>query len=152
MSRLVSTIEAIAGLFLGLIALMTCLEAGLRYAFSVQIPDAYLLAGALQAIALFWGIATTTYSGRHIAVDMLWESVGPSARRAMGLASNLITFGFFALFAYMLIWKVVAVIADAEVTTDLEAPIWPSVLLASLGIGCAAALALLKTYRDWIEA
>jgi TRAP-type C4-dicarboxylate transport system permease small subunit len=147
MNAFVVTVERIAGSMLALVAFLTFGEALLRYVLGVQIPDAYSFAGMLQAVAIFWGIASTTYEGRHIAVDMLWHLSDALSRRAIDLFAELVSFLFFATLSYMLVMKIRSSYVSQETTNDLLLPLWPYVTLAFLGIACAAILSLLRFLR-----
>src|SRR5688572_12527327 len=94
MNRFLGVTENLAAVFLLLIAILTAGNAALRYAFSIQIPDWFDFSRLLQAIALFWGIAIVTFRGTHICVDIVWETVGPKARRAIDLLATAITVAF----------------------------------------------------------
>ncbi len=76
MNRLLSGVENLAAFFLLLIALLVTANVTLRYLFSCQIPDWFDFSRQLQAIAIFWGIALTTYRASHICVDVVWEHLG----------------------------------------------------------------------------
>lgn len=143
----VLTVERVAGTLLGLVAFLTFGEAVFRYALGVQIPDAYSFAGMLQAVAIFWGIASATYEGRHIAVDMLWELSDATSRRAIDLFAEAVSFLFFLALSFMLVLKIRSSYESQETTNDLLLPHWPYVALAFLGIGCAAVLSLLRIAR-----
>ena len=68
MRRLVAAIESVAALSLLIIALVTAGNVVLRDLLAVQIPDWFDGSRMLMAIALFWGIAVTTWHGSHIRV------------------------------------------------------------------------------------
>jgi TRAP-type C4-dicarboxylate transport system permease small subunit len=72
MDRIIDTIEAIAAMFVGLVAADIFLSVFLRRFFSVQIPDSYDFGRMLLGILIFWGIAATSYRGGHITVDLVW--------------------------------------------------------------------------------
>ena len=72
MDRIIDTIEAIAAIFVGLVAADIFLSVLLRRFFSVQIPDSYDFGRMLLGILIFWGIAATSYRGGHITVDLVW--------------------------------------------------------------------------------
>ena len=76
MDRIIDTIEAIAALFVGLVAADIFISVLLRRFFSVQIPDAYDFGSMLLGILIFWGIAATSYRGTHITVDLVWRRSG----------------------------------------------------------------------------
>jgi TRAP-type C4-dicarboxylate transport system permease small subunit len=144
MNKFIRAVNAVAGMFLGCVAVLTFLVALLRYGFSVTIPDWFNLACMLQGIAIFWGIASTTHEGRHITVDGLWELSRPAGRRAIDLAADALTHVFLAALAWMLVYKVQSTYDSNQISADLGVPLWPFHLVASLGIGVASLLALLR--------
>jgi len=81
MKRLLAATETVAAVFLLLIALLTAFNVGLRDLLSIQIPDWFDGSKLLMCIALFWGMAVTTYHSGHICVDALWEHLGAANRR-----------------------------------------------------------------------
>src|SRR5437870_715797 len=83
MDRIIDTIEAIAALFVGLVAADIFLSVLLRRFFSLQIPDSYDFGRMLLGILIFWGIAATSYRGGHITVDLVWASASPRWKRAI---------------------------------------------------------------------
>src|ERR1043165_9303460 len=89
MDRLIDTIEAIAAVFVGLVAADIFLSVLLRRFFSVQIPDSYDFGRMLLGILIFWGIAATSYRGAHITVDLVWANVGPRYQRSEEHTSEL---------------------------------------------------------------
>lgn len=147
LDRFILVVEKIAGAFLGIVAALTFFSAVLRYVFSAGIPDGFFLACMFQGIAIFWGIASTTYEGKHIAVDILWEMSGPAGRRAIDIAATVITAAFLIAFTWMLYAKVVSTYDGNQISSELGFQIWPYYLLASLGIACAAVLALIRLWR-----
>lgn len=146
MHRFVSAIETTAALALLLIALVTAGNVVLRDLFAVQIPDWFDGSRMLMAIALFWGIAVTTWYGSHICVDVLRSRLGVGGRRAIDLITGAITLAFLAPMAWMVWAKVLA--SGTQTTTDLRIPlIWFTGVAAS-GAVAAALLALLRLVRD----
>lgn len=145
--RIIAAIDRTAGVFLALVAALTFVVAVLRYVFSTTLPDWFNLACMMQGIAIFWGIASTTYDGRHICVDGLWEMAGPGARRAIDVFADLVTFGFLAMLGWMLIAKVAATEASNELSADLGVPLWPFQALAAAGILAAVLLAAVRAVR-----
>ena len=148
MGRLILAIEIVAGVFLGLIGILTVTEAGLRYLLGMRIPDAFLFATALQGCAIAWGIACTTWAKTHITVDVVWEMCGPRLRALIDIFAACVTFMAFAVMAYQLWRKLGQSMASGEVSNDLILPIWPMVACTAAGIIAAALLALLRIGRD----
>jgi TRAP-type transport system small permease protein len=147
LDRFVLIVEKIAGAFLGIVAAITFFSAVLRYVFSTGIPDGFFFACMFQGIAIFWGIASTTYEGKHIVVDIFWEMSGPAGRRAIDIAATVITASFLIVFSWMLYAKVVSTYEGNQVSSEVGFEIWPYYVLASLGIVCAAALSLIRLWR-----
>jgi TRAP-type transport system small permease protein len=145
--RFILIVEKIAGAFLGIVAALTFFEIVLRYFFGLQIPDSFILACMFQGIAIFWGIASTTYEGKHIAVDVFWEMSGPAGRRVIDIVATLITTVFLGVFAWMLLGKVESTYSGNQVSNELEFQLWPYHLAAALGIVCAALLAVTRLWR-----
>ena len=146
-SRFVTTIDTIAGYFIGLLALITFAEAVLRYLFRAHIPDGFVLGQVLQGIAICWGIGTATYADRHISVDVIYV-IGPSSmRRAFDLFGYTLNFLFMLAFAYGITYKVFDIMQAGEVSSDLHLPMWTGYTLASLGIIAATFLACLRWWQ-----
>ena len=98
MERLVTFVERAAGCFIGVLALIACGEAVLRYVFNAHIPDGFIIGQTLQGIAICWGISTATYADRQITVDILYDFSPGSIRRAFDVAAFTINLLFLALF------------------------------------------------------
>lgn len=144
MSLVTRVVDLISGFLLALIALTTFGEATLRYLFAIQIPDAYTLSGYAQAIAIFWGICSATYAGRHITVDLLWEYLGRNGRRLLDLVATLFSALFLGAMTWMLFAKVHRAHGSFEITSVLHWPIWPFIAAAAAGIAVAFLFAVLR--------
>jgi TRAP-type C4-dicarboxylate transport system permease small subunit len=144
----VRTVERVAGMFLGIIALLVFLSVVLRYVFAINLPDAFDLSQQLQGIAIMWGLAVATYRGGHIVVDLLWEAAGPRGKRAIDVFARLITTAFFALMAYWLLARLPGFMASRRVTVELGLPIWPFYLAASLGVLACVVVSLIALFQS----
>jgi TRAP-type C4-dicarboxylate transport system permease small subunit len=142
MKRLLSATETVAALFLLLIAIVTAANVGLRDLVSMQIPDWFDGTKMLMAIALFWGMAVTTYHGGHIAVDVLWEHLPRRGRRVLDIVAGLLTLAFLAPMAWMVFTKVLG--SGTQATMDLRIPLLWFTSVAALGAVAGAALALAR--------
>jgi len=142
MRRLLATTENIAALLLLAIALLTAGNVVLRDLFSTQIPDWFDGSKQLQAMALFWGIAIATYRGGHICVDLLWEHLGPRARRWLDLFATLVTLAFLAPLAWMVWVKVGS--TGTQASSDLRLPLVWFYAVGALGATVAALLGALR--------
>jgi TRAP-type transport system small permease protein len=147
MDRFVDTIELLAAVFVGFVALDIFLSVLLRYFFSVQIPDSYDFGRFLLGILIFWGIAATSYRGTHITVDLVWSAVGPRARRWIDVFATLVLLFVVTVQTIMLFDKVRTTRADNVLSYDLNLPVWPFFLVAWLGDVSAVILIAIRTWR-----
>ncbi|MZR11702.1 TRAP transporter small permease subunit [Maritimibacter sp. DP07] len=147
MARVIRWIEVFAGYSIGVVALLTFFEALLRYVFRVQIPDAYSFAGLLQAVAVFWGISTATYAGRHITVDILWEALPKSLARWIDVFAGLVSLLFFGLLSVMLFRKILISAGSSEATNQLHVPLWIFIAAAAIGVFAATFLNLVRIFE-----
>lgn len=139
-SRLIAASERIAAILLAAVTAITFLSVMLRYGFSASIPDGFDIANNLMGILIFWGIAATSFRGEHIAVDLLWDAMSPRGRRAIDLFATTVTLGCLAVFAWMLLLKVLDSRASGIGTYDLRLPVWVFHGLAWLGIALSVPL------------
>ena len=147
MKRLLSATETVAAVFLLLIALLTAGNVLLRYTLSLQIPDWFDGSQMLQGIALFWGIALATWYGSHIAVDIVWEHLGPAGRRRVDLVATLITVLFLAPLAWMVWVKVGG--TGSQGTMDLRLPRQWVYGGAAVGATVAVLLGVARLVQVW---
>lgn len=158
MKRLLATTENVAAFFLLLIALLTAGNVVLRDLLGIQIPDWFDGSKQLQGIALFWGIALATWRGSHICVDLVWEHLQRSGRRALDLIATLITLLFLAPMAWMTWVKISG--TGGQATSDLRLPLVWFYAVGGVGATVAALLAALRVvalareraHEDLVEA
>ena len=147
MDRIIDTIEAIAALFVGLVAADIFISVLLRRFFSLQIPDAYDFGSMLLGILIFWGIAATSYRGTHITVDLVWAQVGPRGKRAIDVFATLVLLFVVTVQTWTLFDKVRTTYNDNVLTFDMHMPTWPFFAVAWAGDGAAVLLIAIRTYR-----
>jgi TRAP-type transport system small permease protein len=146
MDRVIDTIEGIAALFVGLVALDIFLSVVLRR-FGVQIPDSYDFGRLMLGILIFWGIAATSYRGTHITVDLVWAQAGPRWQRAIDIFATLVLLFVVTVQTYTLFDKVSATYKDHVLTYDLGLPTWPFFAVAWVGDVSAVVLIAIRTFR-----
>jgi TRAP-type C4-dicarboxylate transport system permease small subunit len=139
--------ERAAGLFLAAIVALTFVSVTLRATLNTTIPDWFDLSRLFLGIAIFWGIASTSYRHEHIQVDFVWEWLGPRGRRLVDLFATGVLLAFLAAFAWMLTYKVGSGFSSGEATFDRRTPIWPFHLVAALGIVLATVLVAVRLVR-----
>ena len=148
MKRILVLTEALAALFLLLIALLTAGNVVMRDLFSVQIPDWFDGSKLLQGIALFWGFAVATYHGSHICVDILWEHVNSERQRLIDLIATTITLIFLLAMTWMVWVKVASV--GSQTTSDLQLRLDYFYALAAVGTSVAVALAAVNVFGGFL--
>src|SRR3954447_7382619 len=90
MDRFIDGIEWIAAFFVGIVSLDIFLSVLLRNTLNYSIPDAFDIGRLLLGILIFWGIAATSYRGRHITVDLIWANVSPKRQRMTDVFATLV--------------------------------------------------------------
>jgi len=147
MDRAINTIEWLAAIFVGIVALNIFVAVVLRKFFDTSIPDAYDFGRMLLGILIFWGIAATSYRGGHITVDLVWTAAGPRMKRAIDVFATLVLLFVVAVQTAMLFDKVRGTYVDNVQTYDLNIPTWPFYAVAWAGDVCAVLLIAIRTYR-----
>ena len=147
MDRIIDTIEAIAALFVGLVAADIFISVILRRFFSTQIPDAYDFGSMLLGILIFWGIAATSYRGGHITVDLVWAQASPRWKRAIDVFATLVLLFVVTVQTWTLFDKVRGTYNDHVLTFDMHMPTWPFFAIAWAGDVSAVVLIAIRTYR-----
>jgi TRAP-type transport system small permease protein len=147
MDRIIDTIEAVAALFVGLVAADIFISVVLRQFFAVQIPDAYDFGSMLLGILIFWGIAATSYRGTHITVDLVWAQANPRWKRNIDIFATLVLLFVVTVQTYTLFDKVATTYKDHVLTFDMGLPTWPFFAVAWIGDVSAVLLIAIRTYR-----
>src|SRR6185295_1856321 len=147
MDRIINTIEWLAAMFVGIVALNIFLAVVLRKFFNTSIPDSYDFGRMLLGILIFWGIAATSYRGGHITVDLVWTAASPKVKRWIDVFATLVLLFVVTVQTIMLFDKVRATYADHVLTYDLNIPTWPFFAVAWLGDVSAVLLIAIRTYR-----
>ena len=147
MDRMINSIEWLAAIFVGLVALNIFVSVVLRKFFNTSIPDAYDFGRMLLGILIFWGIAATSYRGGHITVDLLWTGAGPRLKRFIDVFATLVLLFVVSVQTIMLFDKVRLTYQDHVLTYDLGLPTWPFFAVAWAGDVSAVVLIAIRTYR-----
>jgi len=147
MDRVIDTIEWLAAIFVGLVALDIFVSVLLRKFFDTSIPDSYDFGRLLLGILIFWGIAATSYRGSHITVDLIWGQVGPKMKRWIDVFATLVLLFVVTVQTAMLFDKVRLTYTDNVLTYDLNLPTWPLFAIAWLGDVSAVILIAIRTWR-----
>jgi len=151
MDRFIRAVEAMAGLFLLVVALATFVTVVLRKVFNYTPPDWFDLAQLLLGISIFWGIASACYRNGHILVDLVWEMLPPRRRRVLDLIATSILLVFMTALAVMLAGTIRDTAAANVLTMELRLPVWPFHSIAAAGIFAGAVLTAVRLVALWKE-
>ena len=145
--KMIGTIEWLAAMFVGIVALNIFVAVVLRKFFSTSIPDAYDFGRMLLGILIFWGIAATSYRGGHITVDLIWTAASKHWRRIIDIFATVVLLFVVTVQTAMLFDKVRGTYVDHVLTYDLNIPTWPFYAVAWIGDVCAVVLIAIRTWR-----
>ena len=145
--RFIASIEWLAAMFVGIVALNIFVNVLLRKFFSTSIPDYYDFGRMLLGILIFWGIAATSYRGAHITVDLLWGAAGPRLKRSIDVFATVVLLFVVTVQTAMLFDKVRLTYVDHVLTYDLNIATWPFYAVAWAGDVCAVVLIAIRTWR-----
>jgi TRAP-type C4-dicarboxylate transport system permease small subunit len=145
--RFIDGIEMTAAIFLAVVTFVTFVSVFLRYLFAWSIPDSYDISSLLLGILIFWGIASASYRGEHISVDLLHNFVPTLVRRAIDTFADIVTLGALIIFTWMVAIKVINTMEDNVATFDLRQPVWIYYFIAWIGLAAAIVLMIARTLR-----
>jgi TRAP-type transport system small permease protein len=145
--RLINSIEWLAAIFVGIVALNIFVAVVLRKFFSTSIPDAYDFGRMLLGILIFWGIAATSYRGGHITVDLVWTAANKHWRRWIDIFATLVLLLVVTVQTATLFDKVRGTYVDHVLTYDMNIPTWPFYAIAWIGDVSAVVLIAIRTWR-----
>ena len=145
--RFIDGLEMTAGGFLAAVTLLIFVSVFLRYIFSWSIPDSYDLSSLGLGILIFWGIASASYRGEHISVDLLYSAVPPPVQKAMTVFADLVILVCLCVFTWMVALKVMNTRDDGVATFDLRQPVWIYYGIAWIGLAAAILLMIVRTLR-----
>jgi TRAP-type C4-dicarboxylate transport system permease small subunit len=135
--RFCNGVDALAGILLGLCTVLIVVTAIGRYTQQFTIPDSFDVSRYLIGACIAWGFASLGYRGGHIAVDLLYEPLGPGGRRVLMFISWVLLLVFTALLAYQMFFRLNSAYLSNEATFDLQIPVWPLIGLIWLGFASA---------------
>lgn len=147
MERFCATVDAVAGILLGLVMLLIVASTAGRYLFSWPIPDSFDMSRLLIGACIMWGLASIGYRGGHIAVDLVYEMVGRKPRKIIDFIAWVMLLGFTVALTWMLFYRVASAYASNESTFDLRLPVWPLLLLIWAGCAVSCITVALSIFR-----
>ena len=100
LGRLCRALAAVAGILLGFLALLVCVDIAGRQTGWVSMPWSLEVAEYLLYLITFLAAPWVLVSGGHITVDLVVARLGPSARRRADRSANAIG----AIASFVLFW------------------------------------------------
>lgn len=145
--RLIDGIEKTAAGFLAAVTTITFVSVFLRYIFVWSIPDSYDIGSLLLGILIFWGIASASYHGEHITVDLLYGALPLRLRHIMDVFADVVTLVCLVAFTWMVATKVIGTYNDGVATFDLRQPVWIYYFIAWIGLAASIVLMLARAIK-----
>jgi TRAP-type C4-dicarboxylate transport system permease small subunit len=145
--RLYRTAALTGGVALVAAMLLTVLDVVLRHTLNAPLRGTFELTELAMAGIAFLGLAHAQHLGEHITIDLLYERLPPSGRRALDRLSRLVSLLVAGTVTWQLLGYLGRMRASGETTGVLGLPVYPAVGLAGAGFGLFA-LALLGRGHD----
>jgi TRAP-type C4-dicarboxylate transport system permease small subunit len=127
--------------------LVTTIDVIGRYLFNSPLTGANEIAEFLQAIVVYLGIAYTATQKGHVAVDFLFVRLPQRGQRFLISFVSLVGAALFAMIAWESVVQSLVFRASMRSSPVLEIPIWPFVLVVTVGSG----LLSLVLFGDFLE-
>lgn len=146
MIKLTQGLEILAALLLGVVALLSVAEIAMRALFGINIPDAFIIAGYLQGIAIFWGIALTCLADEHISVDLVTNALRGKTRIIVEIIAEICVLALLVAWVWMTWIKVGKTMSAFDMTQQMRLPVWPFIAMALLGITFAVGVVAARLF------
>ncbi len=155
-NRIISTIESISSLaghtgMVGIFAmlLLTNYDIFSRYVFNKPVLFSDEIGGYLLVFMCFMGSAITLKEGRHIAVDILIERLGPNALNRIKIITSFVSLVVLIVFFYHSIIMVYrSFIRDLHVPSVLWTPLWIPQILIPIGTAILILQMAVEIYKS----
>ena len=139
-------IVSMAGLFL--IALLTVVDVGLRWAFNAPIEGQADIAEALLPIIIAATFVSTAWGRPHVGIRFAGAVLGRATRRVLDVLSDLSIAVFLALIVAQF-WRYAGEIANENRQTwVLEIPLYPFWYATAVLLGVTTVLQLLNVVAN----
>lgn len=131
----------VAGVALLAILFLTVVDIVGRSGFRRPFPGTVELTSMILVVVVFAAVAHSEDMGDHITIDLIYERVGDRFKMFLDVFADLLTVVVVGLLSYQLYQFVMRNQSSGAETPVLDLPVWPFVLVASIG----AALYVLST-------
>jgi len=145
--RIVDAIEWTASAFVFAMMANTVIAVILRRFFATAIPDHYDLGRFMLCTLVLWGIATTSYRGGHITMDLAWTFAGEKLRQGINVFAELVVLMALVVLCFSLLDQTLQARNDNILTYDIRLPTWPFLAIAWCGTVSAIILIAIRVFR-----
>lgn len=134
-----------------LMMLLTTVDVLGRYVFDKPVQGTFELTEIMLATIVFCSLAFCQFSKGHISVDILVNHFPEKTQKALTILNYMATILVLVLIAWMSFHHGLMIKESKDVTMILGIPIYPFVLLASLGAAGMAVEVLRDMVLTWTE-
>jgi TRAP-type C4-dicarboxylate transport system permease small subunit len=128
--RLLRPTEWAAAAALAALTALVFVSVATRYLLNWPLPDAFDFTRLLLCVSVFWGIAAACGRDDWVRADVIWEFLGPGARRWIDRFARALVFAFFVVLCWKAFAKVLDVRGTGESTSDTRTLLWPFLAVA----------------------
>jgi TRAP-type C4-dicarboxylate transport system permease small subunit len=123
----------IAAVALAFLAVVTFCDVIARYFFNSPFSFTVEVTEILMGVMIYFGVGLTTHDNDHIAVDFVTLRLSEWLRTLLGLATNILAFGFLIFMVWRL-WERAAVLLEkGDVSPVMQYPRWPTAFIMAIG-------------------
>jgi TRAP-type C4-dicarboxylate transport system permease small subunit len=86
-----------------------------------------------MGVMIYFGVGLTTHDNDHIAVDFVTLRLSDWMRAVLGLATNILSFGFLLLMVWQLWARAYELLEKGDVSPVMLYPRWPTAYVMAIG-------------------
>jgi TRAP-type C4-dicarboxylate transport system permease small subunit len=142
MKNIFRIIDYIGAVFVGVLGLMTCVNALSRYLFNAPIQGSVDYIENVLVVIVAFGLGAATVAGEHISVDVLSTKLSSAWQHILKALAVLISFVVFSALAWRgIVAGLESMAVHDTMMTMVNIPLYPFRLILAIGfISCVVAL------------
>jgi TRAP-type C4-dicarboxylate transport system permease small subunit len=153
LTRPLSTfLNYIAAGVLAAMMFLTGLDVTFRYLFNSPIPGSYEITQYMMPIVIAFGLARCAMEKGHVNVELVISRFSARTKACMNSIVNLFFFALFALITWQSLLRAMGMITSGLKSEVLAIPVFPFVLMVTLGCGVLSLVALKDVFEFLAEA
>lgn len=134
----------VSGAALLVILFLTVADITGRSAFESPVSGTVEVTSMLLVVVVFLAVARSEDMGDHITIDLIYERVGEGWKKFLDLFSDGLTVVIMGLISYQLYQFALRNQDSGAETPVLDWPMWPFVLIGSVGAGLYALSTIMR--------